>query len=71
MSAPTIPEGFTPHDGKGFPHGLAGRPAIMFEDGRIIEAGLRQAEYWLVGYWTHHFGPRERIIAYRVETSHD
>lgn len=66
-----ITDGWVAHDGGNKPETLSGSPAIMFGDGKQIPAGKRPADYWLVGYWTHHFSPREQIIAYRPEPLHD
>ena len=71
MPSKTVEEqraaGWIEHDGKGCPVPPDSRPAIMFGDGHVIPAGRHRAGYWLVGYWTQHFPPREQIVAYRTE----
>ena len=58
-------QGWIEHDGGPMPVDGDSKPAVMFGNGCIYPEGQRTAGYWLVGYWSHHFGPSERIIAYR------
>lgn len=62
-----IEAGWVEHDGGPMPVDGDSKPAVMFGSGYICAEGQRTAGYWLVGYWSHHFGPSERIIAYRPE----
>lgn len=62
-------EGWIEHDGGPCPVPLDSRPGVMFGDGHIEAPGGHTAGHRLVGYWTHHFPPREHIIAYKPETT--
>lgn len=59
-------EGWLPHDGGPCPVTRDSKPGVMFGDGYTVAPGRQKAEYWLVGYWSHHW-PAERIIAYKPE----
>lgn len=63
--------GWIEHDGGPCPVPMDSKPGVMFGDGYQEPSGLRTAGYRLVGYWTHHFQPREHIIAYRPEGTPD
>lgn len=65
-------DGWIEHDAGPCPVPLNSEPEVMFGDGYVFGSGLRRAGYWLVGYWHHYFPePRDRIIAYRLETPDD
>ena len=60
-----IADGWIEHDGGPCPVDPKTLPGVLFDNGYRCDMGTRRAEYWLIGFWTHHFPPGSRIIAYR------